>query len=256
MMRHVPPRVVVVVATMVISGWFACGGKSGSNGTGGTSMGGSLSTTGSGGGLISDCTGQRCGAPCIVNAGCPDPAAGCVTGWCDNGRCKGGSLDCNVACSADGDCPPWIGQDVMGLCADQMTHSMGTAKCLQGFCRYVHWPICPEGGDASRYFHYDPDAKTCEQVLPQIQPLFRAAQACDPTRQPGSATSCSSVIEAPCCNSFVDSALSTAVLDYLGRVSQAQDMGCQWKTCPDASCPFLTAAACDSSSGQPVCVPH
>ena len=252
-MPHSANRVAFLVAAMVIVGWFACGGQK----SAAPSSSGSGSA-GAGGTFVTDCTGQLCGARCIVNPDCPDPSNGCVIGWCENGRCNGagGALRCNVACSADEDCPPWTGQDVMGLCADQMTHSMGTAKCLQGFCRYVHWPICPEGGDASRYFHYDPAATTCEQILPQIPPLFQAAQACDPTRPTGSSASCSRVLEAPCCYFLVDDALSPAVLDYLGRVSQAQDMGCKWGTCPDASCPFVLSGRCDSSSGQPVCVAH
>ena len=221
-------------------------------------------------GFVTSCVGQPCGTRCIGDGTDPNPPNP-VEGWCDNtlihtvnGDVIAGcrtppEILCNeIPCSVDSDCLPFVGQDHWPECNDPSILAAITPKCLQHFCRYVHWPICPEGGDGSRFFHYDPNATTCEQLLPQIQTLAETVRACDPTRDAGSHSSCYSSIEAPCCWFFVDDELSSTVLDYLGRISQADDLGCKWKTCSDSTCPppAFDHVNCETVSGRPVCVPH
>ncbi len=220
-------------------------------------------------GLVTSCVGQTCGTRCVVDpANCTSD--NCDVGWCDSTPvptvdgdfgvwCRiPPEIQCQVPCTDDSECPPFVGQDHGPPCNDRSIATSIMPKCLQHYCRYVHWPVCPEGGDASRYLHYDPNATTCEQLLPQITTLAETIHTCDPTRDAGSGASCMFSVEAPCCWFLVDDGFAPPVLDYLGRVSQATDMGCKWKTCADSTCPgiFFDHTQCETRSDRPVCVAY
>jgi len=254
------------VTTTSLNGMLPDGGVSGAAGGtptdgvgGGPTTGSPVST------VVNDCSGHSCGTPC-VQPHCDARLNDCSNGWCDPQTaavdglpvCNVGSPPtCPVPCSFDSDCPALIGQVPAPQCNDPTFGTGYMYKCLQRFCRDVHWPICPEGGDASLYFHYDATATTCAQVVSQIPSLFERARACD-LAEAGSRTSCSFQFEAPCCYFHVDDPFAPAVLDYRGRISQAEDMGCMWKTCADSTCPppVFDHVNCETVSGRPVCVPH
>jgi hypothetical protein len=222
------------------------------------------------GGFVTSCVGQTCGTRCILdppNCSFPD---NCGVGWCDttlvptlDGDVLAGcrappEIGCNLPCADDSECPPFVGQDHGPPCNDRSISTGITPKCLQHYCRYVHWPICPEGGDASKYLHYDPNATTCEQLLPQITTLAETIHTCDPSRDAGPQATCMFPVQAPCCWFLVDDGWDATVLDYLGRTSQADDLGCKWKTCSDSTCPgiFLDHSQCETTSDRPVCVAY
>jgi hypothetical protein len=217
-------------------------------------------------GYVTSCVGQACGTRCIVDPTQCTPD-NCNVGWCDSTPvdepdgstsvwCRLPPVACKVPCSDDAECPPFYGQDQGAECKDPTFPSALRAKCLQHYCRYVHWPICPGGGDASRYFHYDPSTTTCEQLLPQITTLAETIHTCTPGYDAGLHGSCFYILQAPCCWFAVDDLLAPTVLDYLGRVSQAEDLGCNWKTCPDSMCPLpgYDHTQCETTGDRPVCV--
>lgn len=227
-------------------------GSGGSNdattGSGSSSAAGATGST-----VVESCSGQACGTPCQGDPYDKDNSPG----WCDgNGRCvQGSATDCPIPCITDADCPPvFVGQNHgQGGCDDPSFETLFQDKCLQHFCRWVSWPICPEGtGDASKYFHYDETATSCDDLLPQIEPLFEAANHCDPTLDPS--LSCHDLLPGPCCAGYIDNPYTPEALDYFGRISQATDMGCDWQTCDASTCPpRIYTSQCESSGGKSQC---